>query len=74
MGFGGILSPFSIFMMRPRRRLNEEEAISDVCVSPTVLVVEEDSNAIDPLLWVIDHDEGHSKLLVVSSVNCVATS
>ena len=56
-------------MMRPQRRLNEEEAIDDVCVSPAVLVVEEDDNAMDPLLWVID--ESHSELLSVSSVNYV---
>lgn len=44
--------------MRPRRRLNEEETID-----------EEDNNAMDPLLWVID--ESHSGLLSVSSVNYV---
>ena len=53
MAFGGIHSPFSIFMMRPRGWLNEEEAINDFCVSPAMLVVEEDSNVIDPLMKAI---------------------
>lgn len=46
---------FSIFMIMPRRQIYPSDHISEVCGSSSVLIIEEDANALDPLLWNCDH-------------------
>ena len=37
--------------MMPRRQIYPEDCVPEVCGSSSVLIVEEDANALDPLLW-----------------------
>ena len=44
--------PFSFYTLRPRLKLPLNEAIGDVNLEPrTVLVLEEDDDAADPLVY-----------------------
>ena len=44
--------PFSLYTLRPRQKLPLNEALSDVSLEPhTVLVLEEDDEAVDPLVF-----------------------
>ena len=47
---------FSIFTIIPRRQIYHEDDISEVCITSSVLMVEEDLNALDPLLWNCNHE------------------
>ena len=49
-------SIFSIFTIMPRRQIYHKDCISEVCVSSSVLIVEEDVTALDPLLWNCDDE------------------
>ena len=47
---------FSIFTIMPKRQIYHEDDIPEVCISSSVLIVEEDLNALDPLLWNCNHE------------------
>lgn len=48
--FGSMIKPFSIFTVLPRDRVSDRLLIRDISISSSLLVVEEDENAIDPLV------------------------
>lgn len=49
------LSMFTIFTMAPRKQIYPKDSLSEICASSSLLIVEEDANALDPLLWNCDH-------------------
>ena len=47
--YGTMMGGFSIFTLMPRERVNCQSNIQEICSSSTVLVVESDESAPDPV-------------------------